>query len=203
MTPADFELPDDVDALKAMIMAMSPKAARADVLEDEVADLKARNADADEQIAKLKLILKAFNRYRYGRRSEKQGKPIAQRLFYDFGELPADLLVAGFPDRAAHLCHEFSIFLVHELRITMSFSSIIEFMHLCLDPVQAVIALGDRFLDRSGYLLKGEYLFLIGHDRIKVVKIKGAMRRAQPDIAHYCPFRCVPGIPKGTDGPRA
>ena len=41
MTPADLELPDDVDALKAMIMAMAAKAARADVLEDEVADLKA------------------------------------------------------------------------------------------------------------------------------------------------------------------
>lgn len=80
MTPADLELPDDVDALKAMVMAMAAKAARADVLEDEVADLKARNADADEQIAKLKLILKAFNRYRYGRRSEKQGKTIEADL---------------------------------------------------------------------------------------------------------------------------
>ncbi|MBP2449507.1 hypothetical protein [Rhizobium leguminosarum] len=44
MTPADLELPDDVDALKAMILAMAAKAARADVLEDEVADLKARKA---------------------------------------------------------------------------------------------------------------------------------------------------------------
>jgi transposase len=73
MTPADLQLPDDVDALKAMILAMAEKAARADVLENEVADLKARNADADEQIAKLKQVLKAFDRYRYGRRSEKQG----------------------------------------------------------------------------------------------------------------------------------
>ncbi|MBV7522743.1 transposase, partial [Ensifer sp. ENS12] len=80
MKPADLELPDDVDALKAMVMAMAAKAARADVLEDEVADLKARNTDADEQIAKLKLILKAFNRYRYGRRSEKQGKSIEADL---------------------------------------------------------------------------------------------------------------------------
>lgn len=78
--PADLDLPGDVDALKAMVMAMSAKAARADVLEDEVADLKARNADADEQIAKLKLILKAFNRYRYGRRSEKQGTSIETDL---------------------------------------------------------------------------------------------------------------------------
>jgi transposase len=73
MKPADLQLPDDVDALKAMILAMAEKAARADILEGEVADLKARNADADEQIAKLKQVLKAFDRYRYGRRSEKQG----------------------------------------------------------------------------------------------------------------------------------
>ncbi|RVK04548.1 IS66 family transposase [Sinorhizobium meliloti] len=72
MTAADLQLPDDVDALKAMILAMAEKAARAEVLETEVADLKARNTDADEQIAKLKQVLKAFNRYRYGRRSEKQ-----------------------------------------------------------------------------------------------------------------------------------
>ncbi|SEI21293.1 hypothetical protein SAMN05216228_11161 [Rhizobium tibeticum] len=80
MTPANLDLPNDVDALKAMVLAMAAKAARADVLEDEVADLKARNADADEQIAKLKLILKAFNRYRYGRRSEKQGTSIEADL---------------------------------------------------------------------------------------------------------------------------
>lgn len=76
MIPADLQLPDDVDALKAMILAMAEKAARADALENEVADLKARNADADEQIAKLKQVLKAFDRYRYGRRSEKQSKNI-------------------------------------------------------------------------------------------------------------------------------
>ncbi len=51
MTPANLDLPDDVDALKAMVLAMAAKAACADVLENEVADLKARNADADEQIA--------------------------------------------------------------------------------------------------------------------------------------------------------
>lgn len=35
MTPPDLELPDDVDTLKAMILAMAEKAARADVLESE------------------------------------------------------------------------------------------------------------------------------------------------------------------------
>lgn len=47
MTPPDLKLPDDVEALKAMVLAMAEKAARADALQNEVADLKARNADAD------------------------------------------------------------------------------------------------------------------------------------------------------------
>lgn len=66
MTPPDRKLPDDVEALKAMVLAM----ARADALESEVADLKARNADADERIERLTQILKAFDRARFGRRVE-------------------------------------------------------------------------------------------------------------------------------------
>lgn len=65
-TPPDRKLPDDVEALKAMVLAM----ARADALESEVADLKARNADADERIERLTQILKAFDRARFGRRLE-------------------------------------------------------------------------------------------------------------------------------------
>ncbi|MEY9783990.1 hypothetical protein ABIA23_005457 [Sinorhizobium fredii] len=75
MTPPDLNLPDDVEALKAMVLAMAEKAARADALESEVADLKARNADADERIERLTQILKAFDRARFGRRSEKLGSP--------------------------------------------------------------------------------------------------------------------------------
>ncbi|TCN31303.1 IS66 family transposase [Sinorhizobium americanum] len=75
MTPPDLTLPDDVDALKAMVLAMAEKAARTDALESEVADLKARNADADERIERLTQILKAFDRARFGRRSEKLGSP--------------------------------------------------------------------------------------------------------------------------------
>lgn len=73
MTPPDLNLPDDVEALKAMVLAMAEKAARADALECEVADLKARNAD--ERIERLTQILKAFDRARFGRRSEKLGSP--------------------------------------------------------------------------------------------------------------------------------
>ncbi len=68
MTPPDLKLPDDVEALKAMVLAMAEKAARADALASEVADLKGRNADADERIERLTQILKAFDRARFCRR---------------------------------------------------------------------------------------------------------------------------------------
>lgn len=71
MTRPDIELPDDVEALKAMVLAMAEKAARVEALEKQVDDLEARNADADERIERLTQILKAFDRARFGRRSEK------------------------------------------------------------------------------------------------------------------------------------
>src|ERR1700722_8147713 len=67
------KLPDDVDALKAMVLAMTEKAARVEALETEVADLKALNASAEERIARLTSFLKALERARFGRRSEKLG----------------------------------------------------------------------------------------------------------------------------------
>ncbi|MGG7518068.1 IS66 family transposase [Allorhizobium undicola] len=75
MTPPDLQLPDDVETLKAMVLAIAEKAARTDALEREVADLKAKNADADERIERLTQILKAFDRARFGRRSEKLASP--------------------------------------------------------------------------------------------------------------------------------
>lgn len=73
MNPADLQLPDDVDALKAMIIALAGKAARADALEADVAVLRATNATADERIARLTSILKMLERARYGKRSERLG----------------------------------------------------------------------------------------------------------------------------------
>jgi transposase len=67
---AEPKLPDDVDALKAMVLAMAEKAA---ALENQVADLKTLNASAEERIARLTSILKALERSRFGRRSEKLG----------------------------------------------------------------------------------------------------------------------------------
>ena len=53
MTLPDIELPDDVEALKAMVLAMAEKAARVEALEKQVDDLEARNADADQRIERL------------------------------------------------------------------------------------------------------------------------------------------------------
>ncbi len=71
MTRPEIELPDDVEALKSMVLAMAEKASRVEALEKQVDDLEARNADADERIERLTQILKAFDRARFGRRSEK------------------------------------------------------------------------------------------------------------------------------------
>jgi transposase len=71
MLPPDLALVNDVETLKSMVLAMAAKASRVDALESEVGDLKARNADADERIKRLTQILAAFDRARFGRRSEK------------------------------------------------------------------------------------------------------------------------------------
>ncbi len=76
MTPPDLQLPDDVETLKAMVLAMAEKGcARRCSRRARSPDLKARNADADERIERLTQILKAFDRARFGRRSEKLRSP--------------------------------------------------------------------------------------------------------------------------------
>ncbi|MER5174132.1 IS66 family transposase, partial [Thioclava kandeliae] len=66
----NLSLSDDMDQLKAMVRAMAAKTA---ALEDENETLKARSLDADERIKRLMQILKAYDRARFGRRSEKLG----------------------------------------------------------------------------------------------------------------------------------
>lgn len=70
MIAEDLPLPDDLNLLKFMVRTMAQKAA---VLEDENAALKARNSDADERIQRLLQVLKAYDRARFGRRSERLG----------------------------------------------------------------------------------------------------------------------------------
>ena len=89
MNPADLELPEDVGALKALLVAARAETAAIQarnlaleqestsltrarsVLEAEIATLQAINATADERIARLTSIIKMFERARYGKRSEK------------------------------------------------------------------------------------------------------------------------------------
>lgn len=82
MMTAGSDLPDDIEALKALVVAMAEKASR---LEDrnaaveaenvriraENAELAALNRNADERIVRLMSIIAMFERARYGKRSEK------------------------------------------------------------------------------------------------------------------------------------
>lgn len=62
------DLPDDVDALKAMIIAMTGERAAA---EAEIARLQAVQKNADERIANLTAIVNVLQRAQHGRRSER------------------------------------------------------------------------------------------------------------------------------------
>lgn len=69
------QLPDDVDALKAMIAAAHVQKASAEqerlALEAEIAELKLINATADERITRLTSIIAMLQRAQYGTRSER------------------------------------------------------------------------------------------------------------------------------------
>src|SRR4249920_58196 len=68
MTMAVAELPDDVEALKAMIIAMAGQKA---LLEARTSHLEVVNKTADERIATLTAIVRMLERSRYGTRSER------------------------------------------------------------------------------------------------------------------------------------
>src|SRR5450432_455980 len=68
MTMAVAELPDDVDALKAMIVAMAEQRA---LLEARTSHLEVVNKTADERIATLTAIVRMLERSRYRTRSER------------------------------------------------------------------------------------------------------------------------------------
>ncbi|MEJ5023691.1 IS66 family transposase [Brucella anthropi] len=69
------DLPDDVDALKAMVLAMAreqaEKEARLKAAEAEIARLEAVEKSANERIANLTSIMKILQRAQHGRRSER------------------------------------------------------------------------------------------------------------------------------------
>lgn len=69
------DLPDDVDALKAMVLAMAREQAAKEVrlkaAEAEIARLAAVEKSANERIANLTSILKVLQRTQHGTRSER------------------------------------------------------------------------------------------------------------------------------------
>ncbi|WP_436004470.1 transposase domain-containing protein, partial [Rhizobium sp. LjRoot30] len=69
------DLPDDVDALKAMILAMAREQAaneaRLATAAAEIARLEAVEKSANERIANLTSILKVLQRTQHGKRSER------------------------------------------------------------------------------------------------------------------------------------
>src|SRR5919107_832963 len=89
MTAHDSTLPDDVDALKAMVRAMAEKTA---LLEQRNAHLEQVNQGAEERIARLMAIVKMLERARYGARSERLGK---DRLTDDQYALALDEIETG------------------------------------------------------------------------------------------------------------
>ena len=59
------DLPDDIDALKAMLLARAADAA------EQIADLRERLSSRETEIAHLKLMLAKLRRMQFGRKSEK------------------------------------------------------------------------------------------------------------------------------------
>ena len=76
MPMAVAELPDDVDALKAMVVAMAEQKA---LLEARTSYLRAANKTADERIATLTAIVRMLERSRYGTSSRLRGDALATR----------------------------------------------------------------------------------------------------------------------------
>jgi transposase len=78
MSIATSTLPNDVDALQAMVLSMS----------GEIARLKAINDNAEVRIARLHAMLKALERARYGRSSERLND---DQLDFAFDEIQTGL----------------------------------------------------------------------------------------------------------------
>lgn len=89
-------LPDDVDALKAMVLAMAheqaAKEARLKAAEAEIARLEAVEKSANERIANLTSIMKVLQRTQHGRRSERLRLDVSdEQVSFAFEEVETGL----------------------------------------------------------------------------------------------------------------
>ncbi len=92
------DLPDDVDALKAMVLAMAreqaEKEARLKAAEAEIARLEAVEKSANERIANLTSIMKVLQRTQHGRRSERLRLGVSdEQVSFAFEEVETGLSV--------------------------------------------------------------------------------------------------------------
>lgn len=105
------ELPDDIDALKAMIQVMAREnaeiargsAAQLDAAKAEIARLKAVEAAANERIANLTTIMNVLQRAQHGTRSERLRLAADdEQVAFAFGEVETGLAaIQSELDRAA------------------------------------------------------------------------------------------------------
>lgn len=101
------DLPDDIDTLKAMILAMAREQAanetRLAAAAAEVARLKAVEKSANERIANLTSILKVLQRTQYGKRSERLRLAVNdEQVSFAFEEVETGLsAIQSELDRAA------------------------------------------------------------------------------------------------------
>src|SRR6478609_6494523 len=96
MMPTVAELPNDVDTLKAMVLATVEQRAAMEAensrIAFEIAALKLINTTSDARIAELTAIVKTFERMLYGTRSERSlSRP--EEFLHDAG--------AYWPERVA------------------------------------------------------------------------------------------------------
>jgi transposase len=99
MSEAAADLPDDVETLQAMVLAMRGESR---VWEAQAVALRAANEEAEARIARLMATLKALERARFGRRSETLDEDQQQFVFDEIqtglGAIEARLEAAN-PDR--------------------------------------------------------------------------------------------------------
>lgn len=86
MPAPDPKLPDDIDALKAMVTAMAEQQAQVEArnadLEARNKQLEAVNRQAEERIARLTATIKVLERARFGRRSERlRAEPLSEEQY--------------------------------------------------------------------------------------------------------------------------
>ena len=97
MSNTAADLPDDVETLQAMVLAMRGESR---TLEAQTATLRAANEEAEARIARLMAILKALERARFGRRSEALDEDQHQFVFDEIqtglGAVEARLEAARF-----------------------------------------------------------------------------------------------------------